>query len=428
MPRKQKPEKREPGLFKNGSRWWIRVRSPLTGRVSKRSTGTEDLSLANKIASMLGDMAERREQWDWLDTAERGDVALDLLFDRFAAGTLHALRAAREVAAETDNDVDLDPWVEKWAREHIAVLDVCDEHKGHYEKQVRAYIPAGERFPRSRLTEDFIKAKTAALVHPSRGTPLSSTTRRRYAESLRRFCKYARKRVPLVEDPFDDSDEWLPHMNSPRSQSWDHATRLRVLDAMEGEARVFMALVFGSGIELGAALALQGRHIGHEAGERVIVAPGSKNEHREERTIFVDAWAWPIVQEHARNIAPRASLWQTLTPSRDGAEVRKAFYEAQVKCGLIEAPAVNKTTGKRLWKAVNPHTIHDARHTYVVIRMLGMDGEPRQDIRFCSVQLGHADEQMCMRIYAKANIRERLRQIELREAMEAGRREAAKAA
>jgi hypothetical protein len=41
-----------------------------------------------------------------------------------------------------------------------------------------------------------------------------------------------------------------------------------------------------------------------------------------------------------------------------------------------------------------------------------------------SMQYGHADETMAMKVYTKGNIKERLRLIELREARAAGRREA----
>jgi hypothetical protein len=41
-------------------------------------------------------------------------------------------------------------------------------------------------------------------------------------------------------------------------------------------------------------------------------------------------------------------------------------------------------------------------------------GEEPQDAAFCANQLGHADEQMVLKIYKKANIKERLRLIQLR--------------
>ncbi len=420
-----KTETRERGLYKNGSRWWLRVKSPLTDRVTARSTGTTDLGFANDIARMLRTFSERRDMWEWVDAAESGAVALGTLYDYHASGSLHLLRAKLETAESTRDDVDLSPWVAKWEKEHVAAMhNVSERHKDIYVRQVRAYIPEGAPFPRSGLTDDYVKATTLALTHPQRGTPLSDSTKRQYADSLARFCRYARRRVPLATDPFDDAEEWLPRANSARSTYWDYPVTREVLDAMVGEPKVIMTLILGSGMELGAALALQGHHIGAtlEDGRGMVVAPGTKNAHRENRTIFVDAWAWPTVKEHARRVLPKASLWQTLDPARRGADVRGAFYAAQVVCDLIAKPELSES-GKRLWHSVNPHTIHDARHTWMVTRVLGLDGEPRQDLKYCSMNLGHADETMGMRIYSKMNLKERLRMIELREAREAGKRE-----
>lgn len=417
--------KRATGLYKNGSRWWMRVKSPSSGSVTPRSTGTKDLAAANNIAAMIEGMNNHRTQWEWLDQAEKGDLPLDLLYDHHSAGTLAALRKANEDAATTANDADLDPWVDRWAREHVANQSkVSPRHKAIYVRQVRAFIPKGERFPRSKLTEDYIKIRTGSLLHPQTGEPLSDTTRRQYADSLKRFCKYARRRVPLLADPFEDAEEWLPDANSARNIWWDHDTVLKVLSFMDGEAKDFMTLVFGTGMELGAALAMRGEHIGRNPGEKIVVAPGTKNAHRENRTIFVSEWAWPVIEDRAAGVARKASLWHDIDAAGRGVEVRKAFYEAQVAAGMLDAPPVNKTTGKKLWHAVSPHTIHDARHSFCVIKLLGLDGEPRQSIRWCSMQLGHADETMVTRIYAKANLQERLKMVELKEAREAGRQEA----
>jgi integrase len=179
-----------------------------------------------------------------------------------------------------------------------------------------------------------------------------------------------------------------------------------VLDKMAGEAQTMMMTIFGSGIELGALLAQTGASVNWRSSEQTMVAPGSKNEYREERTIFVRNWAWPALKEHARHVLPKAPLW-TLNEK----QLREAFYNAQVAAGVIEAPAVSKRSGKKQWGAVNPHTIHDARHSYVVNAMLGLDGEEPIDIKQAAHQLGHADEQQVMKVYGKANIRQRLELI-----------------
>jgi integrase len=402
-----KTVERTRGLYKNGSRWWLRVQG------TPRSTGTSDLVRANRIAAMVTELQDGNGlAQDWLARVASSDVSLSALYDARSSGTLHELKKTLAEKGASDADADLDPWVAKWAKEHLPALDISERQRDEYLRQVRVLIPEGARFPKSRFTEDTLKKTLHGLSEPRSGAPLSGSTKRRYAVAWKLFYRYARKRVPLVVNPFDEPD-WIPANGSPRSTFWDHDTTLRVLAAMEGPARVAMTLVFGSGMELGALLAMEGRHFNRD---RTVVAPGTKNEYREDRTIFVNEWAWETVKAHAQNIGSRSKLF-TLGEK----ELREAFYCAQVKCGLIAAPAKSEATGKLLWGQVDPHTIHDARHTYCVVRLLGLDGEPRQSAKYCSMQLGHADEQMVMKIYSKANLDQRLRMIELAEARNTGR-------
>jgi integrase len=89
-------------------------------------------------------------------------------------------------------------------------------------------------------------------------------------------------------------------------------------------------------------------------------------------------------------------------------EIRDAFYTAQVDAQFIAAPKRSRTTSKRLWGDVaGLHHIHDARHTFAVVRLLGLDGEPKRTMKFGAANLGHADETMTMRIYSKAGVAQR---------------------
>ena len=403
--------KRERGLYLNGRLWWVRVRAPSCA-IKPRSTGTQDLRVANRVAQMLTQLRENRPQWDLLELAASGELALDHLYNHFAAGTIATLRADLAAAKVSAQDEDVEPWVTKWETEHLALQSISALQKADYVRQVRALIPAGVTFGRSLFTEDYVKSQLLAL-------PVSSSTRRRYLVAWELFYRYARKRVPLTVNPFEDVDEWRPANGSPRSTFWDHDTRVAVLDRMSGESRAAMALVLGTGIELGALMALRHGDVGSDQ-ERTIVAHGSKNQHREDRTVFVDQWAWKLFKAWKPLGTPNAPVFALREE-----QIREEFYEAQVAAELIEEPATSENY-KPLWHAVKPHTIHDARHTYVVCRLLGLDGEPKQDLKYCATQLGHADEQMVMKIYGKANIRERLRLIEIGEARRAGAQEAVK--
>lgn len=416
------------GLYQNGSRWWVRtVSAPQTSRSASLSTGTDDLRTANRVAAMLDSLQENRLNWDLLELLLDREVSLLELYNAYSVGALSSVREERQRKLDAEKtDPDVEPWVGKWYKEHLTARVVGGEigqrSADEYLRQLRAFVPDAEYFPASKFGEDFIKERLSTLVDPNRGTTLSPSTRRRYLAALQLFYRYARKRVPLTVNPFEERD-WFPANGSPRSTYWDYDTAVDVLERMTGEPRLFMELVFGSGIELGAALAMKVGDVTRTGEDHVVRARGSKNEHREDRLVFVTDRAYKQLMLHIRNRLPAAPLWETLNPANRGREIREAFYEAQVAAGVIEAPPVNKKTGKKLWAAVNPHRIHDARHSYCYIRMLGLDGERRFSTKECSQQLGHADEQMVMKVYNKANIAQRLRLIELAEARQAGRDE-----
>lgn len=421
MPR---AERREQGLYKNGRLWWLRtVRGPMSQSVVSLSTGTDDLRVANRVAAMVSSVSEARPNWDLLELCVARQLSLLVLYNHFAAGTLHVLREQIAAEAATDSDTDLEPFVSRWSKEHLAARvaggELSQQQSDDYLRQIRVFLPAGVAFRRSRWTEDAIKAMMLELKNARTGEPLSGSTQRRYLAPLQLFHRFIRKRVPGLVNPFEDPD-WLPANASPRSDFWDYDTVRNVLDRMSGEGRLFMALTWGSGIEEGANLALLGSHFRTTRIDRVFTAPGTKNDYRESRSIFMTEWAWQLLSPHARLITPAARLWSTINPKARGREVREALYQAQVEAKLIEAPPISNN-GKKLWKAVKPHRIHDARHDYCFIRLLGLDGEPKEDLKYCSNQLGHGDEQMVMRVYAKANIAQRMKMMEIRLGQQAGR-------
>ena len=396
-----RPVKPATGLYRNGARWWVRtVRSPASGRTRSLSTVTTDVKDANAIAAMLNVMKDApRKYAHWLEAAVTEGLPLDTLYHHYAAGTLDTL-------AEQRADVDLEPWVGTWIAKHLASSPITEDSRGTYARQVRYFIPEGAPFSRSRLTEDYIRDRLAELEHGRGGGEVSSSTKRRYIVSLQLFIKYARKRVPLTTDPLIGA-EWLPKNGPARSTHWEHARRVAVLVHMTGEHRAAAALMLGSGIELGALLAMTYADVGSNA-ERTVVAHGTKNVHRQDRTIFVDAWAWAIFREHVGLGMPGARVW-SYNPANTGRELREAFYAAQVAAGLIAPPVVSETTGKPMWSDNARHTLHDCRHTYAINRALGLDGEEPQGTDFIAAQLGHADEQMVVRVYKKANVVERAR-------------------
>jgi integrase len=314
----------------------------------------------------------------------------------------------RKSRAERTDDPNIEPLVKKWRDEHLAGRSISQQQKDDYYRQVRALIPEGVRFPRSQFSEDFIKAWLLGLG-------LSGSTKRRYLAALNLFYKYARKRAPLTENPFDEAEDWAPQNNPSRLVFWDHETRVKVIEAVDNiEFRCALGLMLGAGLELGAIVRMVGDDIKNVETDRTVVARGTKNDHRRDRTVFVDAWAEPFVSF----IEVFGKRFTRVFPNidDDGGNLRDAFYEAQVAAGVIEAPERSAETGKKLWKAVGAHTLHDSRHTYVVCRSLGLDGEPEQNAKFCAHQLGHANELMVLRIYGKVNLDELRRRRAVRKA------------
>jgi integrase len=397
-------------LFKNGNRWWLRLNHP-SGDRPKLSTGTSELVLATRIATMVDELLEDRKSRHWIDLLASGDLSLATLYDRRARGQLEALAAELE-----ESEDDLEPLVATWIAK-MQKRSLAEGTKSDYERQLRALIPEGKRFPASDFTEDVISELLDELTDRRTGEPLTGSTKRRYLAPLRLFYRYARKQIPTLVSPFDDPD-WIPANNPSRMKYWSHAQVKTVLELMDDQAFVAMTLLFGTGIELGALLAMTHGDI---CGQRSVTARGTKNNARRNRSVRVDAWAWDVVEIYTRTArAGGASLHEKLFDfASDGGDLRDAFYAAQVEAGLIPEPPRSKN-GKKLWSQVDVHTLHDCRHSYCYTRLLGDDGEPRQSLKFCAHQLGHTTEQMVMQIYGKANIEERIKQLELQEAFTAG--------
>ncbi len=404
MPRGRKQDviAREPGLYKNGRLWWVRtVRDPATGDSCSLSTGTADLRRANQIKQMVDLFHEtpRNDHHYWLGMLVRKRVTLEELYLHWESHELHMLR----LQIEARGGPDLDELAERWITTHLPTLDVTEKSKSEYARHVRYFVPKGERFPVAKLTADYIQTKLTEIIgaRHDRTLAANNSTRRQYLSSLRAFVQYLRKKVEGFVDPLPDVP-W-PKKVGGRMVYYEYPKVRAILEQIANpEHRAALALLFGTGMELGALMAMTGADVGSPA-ERTVVAHGTKNNFREDRTIFVDQWAWDVFYPHASTVLPKAAMW-SFTPF----ELRNAFYQAQVACGLIEKPI--RTAQKNFyWASVKPHTLHDCRHSYCVNRSLGLDGEPARDTSFLSAQLGHADETMVLRIYKKLNISERLR-------------------
>lgn len=392
----QKQVERATGLFRNGNLWWVRVRGPQSRDEKRRSTGTDDVRVANKIVGMIDELAaDRKKGWEWLERVVSGDVALIDVYNHRVSSTLDELRASLDNTRKNAADEDLREWVKRWIADVLPKRvtkrggPLSERQRADYERQIRALIPTGEPTLCSELSEDYVSTALGKL-------DTKPNTSRNYLSAWRLFVRWARRKgAPIPGDPFEYAAEWAPGPSKPRNKVWSHTQRLAVLAEMSGPAKAAAALALGSGMELSAILRLRGKDVSHDD-SRTVFADGSKTDYRS-RHVTVDEWAWKIFVEHAPHAvgSARAFPWSEATK---GAALRETFYRAQVRAGLCEEPPKSEK-GYWLWESVDVHTIHDCRHTYAVCRGLGLDGEQAQVSEYLASQLGHANEVMVQRVY-----------------------------
>ena len=376
-----KAAERARGLYRNGSRWWLRVRG------EPRSTGTTDLRLANRIAGMVAEMEEQRVHHEWLARVVARGVTLETLYRHWSSQSLAELRNGLQQAAV----LNLEPLVERWATEYLPLTAASAATAADYVRQVRALLPEGEPCPVTDWTAE--RAQRALLA-----LDCTSSTRRRYVAAWRLFAKYAR-RVAGAPNPFLEMEEWMPENRPAREVWWPHERVIEVLEHIEPHQRLYVALLFATGMDTSELETLTYGDINWSDGR--LFAKGTKNEYRE-RWVTVDRWAWQVFlweRDRMREVAPPQR--KVLESDCPIAALRAAFYAAQVSAGLVQEPP-KSANGKPLWGQVaGLHRLKDCRHTYAVTRLCGLDGEPKRSMKWVSLQLGHADEQMLQRVYAR---------------------------
>jgi integrase len=389
------PKKQEParGLFARKDRWWLRVKLPGQGP-AQRSTGArlDQVTLANSIAAMLDTLTEQRE-YELLRAAHAGKLPLLDLYADFCQRRLGETRNRM-------SDEDVEPYVAKWAAHMAKQGRPSERQQVRYINQLRVLVPEGEPLMRSKLTAAYVEELMGELEG------VSDSTKRRYFDAFRAWYKFLRLRVDFPRSPFDGIE--APKNNAPRGMYWEWATVQTVLGKLEGEARIAMTLILGTGMECGAALATTAGDV--QRAFQTVYARGTKDAKKRgyrSRDCFVRSWAWPVVEEHTREKIGLTPLF-TITDE----QLRDAFYRAQADAGVCTYET--DKAGRRIYSG--HHTIHDCRHTFCYLVLTGEDGDDRKDLQFCADQLGHGDTVMVSRIYAKYRIKERLAAQAAREA------------
>lgn len=350
------------------------------GAAVTRSAGTRDPHLLEDMRGMLRTL-RRQRRWDALGAVGAKQLTLIDLFDAWRGG-----EAALEAALAGLDDVDLEPYVARWAVWLRQRKGPDTQHR--YVTHVRSLIPAERPFRRAALTPEVIETWLAGLTLPSRqgarttarartAQPASPGTVRRYHAALRSFVDYLQRIRVLDEDPMLRSKP--PAANDPRCVFLELPEVRRLLELSDATYRPLFALMYGTGIEVTTALGLRRRDV--DLARREIHARGTKHRrgriNYRDRMVRVAEWAWPEVEAHVRALLPDARLFPAI---RDRHAVTK-YHKALMRSDHLGRPELR---------------LHDSRHHWAVRQVRA--GTP---IELVARQLGHADAVMALRVYGR---------------------------
>jgi integrase len=303
------------------------------------STGTSDRATARQMSDMVAQLQSRRE-WRILDAIGLRQLELGTVWDQYRVD------ATLERVRELLDDVDLAQLVDEWDGRGKR------SRSEKYVAQVRRFIPAGVRFPRSRFTRAALKRFLDEL-------DVDVATKNRYRAALAQFARWLVQRELLEHNPLRDVDGYSKPRPDPVFLE-PHQVRALVSSLPE-PYRSLEALLAGTGMELGAALAMTKRDI--DVATRVVFARGSKNRYRRRYVEISEDWAWQIVRTHVATLTPGAPLFATVREEY-------ALLEHHAAAGALGLPRT---------------TLHQHRHAFAVMHI-----RRGTDHQWIKNQLGHA--------------------------------------
>jgi len=314
--------------------------------------------------------------WEFLEAVLDSRLTLGQLFDAYRMNDLDGLRA-------TLQDVDLRDHVagwQGWLRDRVGASS-----QERYLAHLRTLVPDAAPFWRSGFTGPavahwlasrtrLVQKRRPSPTHPrARGPelprPISGATRRKYLAAVQSFSRYLRTMGVLDHDPL--AGIAAPPPAPPRLVVIELPEVLRIVQGARDGYRPLFALLYGSGVEISAALGLTRRDV--DPKHREVRARGTKT-HTRDRIVRVADWAWPIFAEALGGVLPGAKLFPGLDRWRVGDE-----HRAHLKA-----------------LGLDHHRLHDARHFYAVRAVKA--GTPYELV---ARQLGHADVQMVAKVYGR---------------------------
>ena len=348
--------------YKHGKGYW--AWAPLKNGGRKRvALGTDDRTIAREIEGMLRQLAGKRE-WALLEAAVNGPSTVGDLYDHWSKGA-EGLDTMRSRLNDVDLNQHVGPW-ENWAKRRASESSVA-----RYVVQLRALIPEGTAFLRSRFTRKEINRALNELA-------VTGSTARRYHAAWSSLAKYLVEIEVIEANPLRSVA--APRNNPPRELYLSEEDSKRLVEAQPEPYRSIAALREGGGVEISAALKVLRRDVNEK--DRTIHVHGTKNAWRS-RPVFVEDWAWPYISAAAKGKLPDAPLF---------------VHENGEAVTYYRALAAHRGAVKAL-KLPSDYTMHDARHSFAVRCM-----KARVDPQMIANNLGHRDATMVLRIYGKYRV------------------------
>ena len=362
---------------RDGTEVWLIAVPTRTGR-TKRSTGTTHRSTAKAMERMLIELGSKGQRaWDLLDRVEANTLSLTTLFDAWRANDLAGLRQRLDEVNLADHIAGWAAWLADRVKPDTAA---------HYLVQVRTLIPDGARFPASRFTGPEVAkwlASRTALVQKRRPTKkgkshrkedpnpraVSASTKRKYKAAAQSFGTYLVEQGVIATNPVRDVS--APPQAKPRVVEIDLDDARRIVDRAPAPYEALFALLYGTGIEISAALSCVEADV--DIDHREVRARGTK-AHTRDRIVRVAEWAWPYIARHLNALTPGERLFR----------------------GIDRWMAGDAHTDRLKGLGLPHHRLHDARHFYAIRAVRA--GTPYELV---ARQLGHADVAMVAKVYGR---------------------------
>lgn len=363
------------------------------GEWHDRSTKTADKELVKAYQQMVDELGPRgKDALSILDTLLTREHTVPELYKLWISSRRNVRRLKTKLH-DVNISITLELW-EKWLLSRSSGISA--DTAAHYIRHVRAGIPKGKPFLRSKFTSENIQTM---LDKMSDSAP---ATVRKAGAAFSSAANFLRKRGVIKAKVMNEVD--LPAPGDPRELWLETADALRLAEKQDEPYRTLSALMAGSGVDLSAALHMRRRDV--DVKNHEIQAPGTKNYNRN-RFVRVADWAWPFLEARLKGLLPDARIFHEI-PNRWVAGDRHRSAIAEL---VKEFPIY-----RGYW-------LRDSRHTYAV--RAAKAGTPFELI---AKQLGHKDASMVIKVYGKYAPRqdERAKWERIAAAQDAERKEEAK--